>query len=132
MRPRRRVTRCAEPSVDPSSTTMTSAAGGSVSSKFSTVLASSRPSFRLMTTTLTNVPLAAIRIQPDVAFELAHGKEQRAISHRQAGQEAAAPDEPQRKARRVKVADGEGIAGRAFGPRIELAGPYAPEAVALR
>src|SRR4249919_3385318 len=129
MRPRRLVTRSAEPSVDPSSMTMISAPPGSVSSKFSTVRASSRPSLRLMTTTLM---LAAIRFQPDVAFELAHRKQQGAVAHRQAGQEAAAPDMAQREARGVEVADGEGVADRAFRHRIELAGPHAPEAVALR
>src|SRR5262245_44255147 len=131
MRPRRRLTRSAERSVDPSSMTMTSAPAGSVSSKFSTVRASSRPSLRLMTTTLMILWLAAIRIQPDVSLELAHGEEQRALSHRQAGQEPAAPDESQREARRVKVADGERLADRVFGPGIELAGPHALEAVAL-
>src|SRR3954468_3348111 len=132
MRPRRRATRSAEPSVDPSSITMISAPAGSVSSKFSTVRSRSRPSFRLITTTLMRVSLAAIRVEPDVASELAHGKQQNAVADGQAGQETAAPDLTQRKPRRVEVADGERVADRALRDRVELTRPHAPEAVALR
>jgi hypothetical protein len=43
--------------------------------------------------------LAAIRFQPDVAFDFAQRKQQRAIAHRQAGQKSVAPDMSQREAR---------------------------------
>src|SRR3954469_3709878 len=131
MRPRRRVTRSAERSVEPSSMTMISAPAGSVSSKFCTVRSSSRPSLRLMATTLMLV-LAGIRLEPDVAFELAHRKQQCAVAHRQAGQEPAATDLTQREAGGVEVADGERLADRTLRRGIELAGPHAPGAVALR
>src|SRR3954471_5522848 len=131
MRPRRRVTRSADRSVEPSSMTMISAPAGSVSSKFCTVRWSSRPSLRLMTTTLM-LGLAGICLEPDVAFELAHRKQQRAVAHRQAGQESAAPDLSEREARRVEVADGEGLGDRPVCRRVELAGPDTPETVALR
>src|SRR3954470_21541235 len=131
MRPRRRVTRSADRSVEPSSMTMISAPAGSVSSKFCTVRWSSRPSLRLMTTTLMLV-LPGIRFEPDVAFELAHRKHQRAVAHGQSGQKPAAPDLTQREAGGVEVPDRERLAGRTLRCGIESAGPHAPEAVALR
>src|SRR3954454_22300977 len=121
MRPRRRVTRSAERSVEPSSMTMISAPAGSVSSRFCTVRWRSRPSLRLMTTTLMLV-LTGIRFEPDVALELAHRKHQGAIAHRQSRQKPAAPDLTQREARRVEVADGERLADRPLRRRLELAG----------
>src|SRR3954447_13206707 len=131
MRPRRRVTRSADRSVEPSSMTMISAPAGSVSSKFCTVRWSSRPSLRLMTTTLMLV-LPGIRLEPHVTFELAHREQQCAVAHRQAGQEPAATDLTQREAGGVEVADSERLGDRTLRSRIELARPHAPGAVALR
>src|SRR5262245_42581348 len=112
IRPRRRVTRSADRSVDPSSMTMTSAFCGSVSSKFSTVRASSRPSSRAMTTTLM---LAGTGFQPDVGLQFAHRKEQPALAHREPREKPAAADLPERKPRGVEVVYGERLADRAFG-----------------
>src|SRR5262245_27985627 len=116
-----------DPSVDASSTTMTSLrALGSVRTRLSSVRRSSAPSFFEMTTTLTvsaagigllPVSCAALLrvrapLQPQVPAQLRHGEHQRIGGRAQPDGPRRRPQRAQQLARMVKMNDGVGRSGR--------------------
>src|SRR5260370_15033526 len=107
---------------------MTSPPAGSVSSKFSTVRFNSLPSLRLITTTLI---LSATLLQPDIAFQLTHGKHQGAFSSREPRQESLTAEMTEREARGVKMTHRECFAGRLFCQNVQRPSPNATEPIPL-